>query len=90
MIVSVQALAIALPGITRTSGILRRRLDTAIGNTATRLITRCFRRAKTMMVAVISSVAGVRMEPEGGNIAVRVTVNAQGRAPAELHRHDEH
>jgi hypothetical protein len=42
------------------------------------------------MVAVTSRVAVVRMEPEGRNIVVRVAVNAQGRAPAKLDRHDKH
>jgi hypothetical protein len=85
MIVSIRGLAIALSGATGTEGILHRLFNTAVG-----LVARRFTRRKMMVIAVTSKVAVVRMEPEDSNIAVQMAVNAQGRAPAKLHRHDEH
>jgi hypothetical protein len=43
-----------------------------------------------MMILVISRVAVMGMEPQGSDIAVRMTMDVQGRAPAKLDRHDEH
>lgn len=81
MIVSVRAIAIAFVG---AAGALHRPVETAVAVAARR-----FARVRMVMVAVITLMVVMRMEPEN-DVAVRVAVNVERCAPGELERHDEH